>query len=161
MIFTYLFSQVKYFITWNRKFSCCKASRNTPNCVETEAQKWTWDMWQKDLDPSLQKDMSPLWWSKKRGFFTLLPPLCSNVTFWATFFFEGIPNNLNTLQCAMLFLYRYSKGVYIFFQKFWSPSSSGFILVMKYFLLITPLAMYQKLRFLMQIADMSFIFGPT
>ena len=29
-------------------------------------------MWQKDLDPSLHKNMSPFWWTKKRGF--ILPP---------------------------------------------------------------------------------------
>ena len=72
MTFTYLFSQVKYFITWFRKFTLCKASKNDTNCVETETPKWTWDMWQKDFDPSLHKNMSPFWWTKKRGLF--LPP---------------------------------------------------------------------------------------
>ena len=72
MTFTYLFSQVKYFITWFRKFTLCKASKNATNCVETETPKWTWDMWQKDFDPSLHKNMSPFWWTKKRGLF--LPP---------------------------------------------------------------------------------------
>ena len=72
MTFTYLFSQVKYFITWYRKFTLCKASKNATNCVETETPKWTWDMWQKDFDPSLHKNMSPFWWTKKRGLF--LPP---------------------------------------------------------------------------------------
>ena len=72
MTFTYLFSQVKYFITWYRKFTLCKASKNATNSVETETSKRTWDMWQKDFDPSLHKNMSPFWWTKKRGFF--LPP---------------------------------------------------------------------------------------
>ena len=72
MTFTYLFSQVKYFITWYRKFTLCKASKNATNCVEPETPKWTWDMWQKDFDPSLHKNMSPFWWTKKRGLF--LPP---------------------------------------------------------------------------------------
>ena len=65
-------SQVKYFITWYRKITLCKASKNAINCVETETPKRTWDMWQKDFDPSLHKNMSPFWWTKKRGFF--LPP---------------------------------------------------------------------------------------
>ena len=42
------------------------------NCVETETQKWTWDMGQKRFDPSPHKNMSPFWWTKKREFF--LPP---------------------------------------------------------------------------------------
>ena len=32
--------------------------------------------------------MSPFWWSKKREFFYPLPPVCSNVTFWAIFFWR-------------------------------------------------------------------------
>ena len=69
-------------------FSCCKASRNTPNCVETETQKWTWDMWQKDFDPSLLKNMSPFWWTKKRGFFfTPHPPCMDQCLLLSNFFF--------------------------------------------------------------------------
>ena len=92
MTFTYLFSQVKYFITWFRKFALCKASKNATNCVETETPKWTWDMWQKDFDPSLHKNMSPFWWTKKRGLFLppSLPygPMSPSQQF---FFFECIP----------------------------------------------------------------------
>ena len=92
MTFTYLFSQVKYFITWFRKFTLCKASKNATNCVETETPKWTWDMWQKDFDPSLHKNMSPFWWTKKRGLFLppSLPygPMSPSQQF---FFFECIP----------------------------------------------------------------------
>ena len=91
MTFTYLFSQVKYFITWFRKFTLCKASKNDTNCVETETPKWTWDMWQKDFDPSLHKNMSPFWWTKKRGLF--LPPSLpyGPMSPSPQFFFEGIP----------------------------------------------------------------------
>ena len=63
------------------------------NCVETETQKWTWDMGQKKFDPSLHKNMSPFWWAKKRGFFLppSLPygPMSPSQQF---FFFECIPN---------------------------------------------------------------------
>ena len=91
MTFTYLFSQVKCFVTWNRKFSCCKASRNATNCVETETQKWTWDMWQKDLtSPSIR--ICPLFDELKKGdFFYPLPPIWTNVSFSANFFFWRHP----------------------------------------------------------------------
>ena len=88
---TYLYSQVKYFNTWNRKFSCCKASRNTPNCVETETQKWTWDMWQKYYDPSPHKNMSPFWWTKKRDFLPPSLPYGPMSPSQQFFFLEGIP----------------------------------------------------------------------
>ena len=91
MTFTYLFSQVKYFITWYRKFTLCKASKNATNSVETETSKRTWDMWQKDFDPSLHKNMSPFWWTKKGDFFTPLPPVWTNVSFSAIFFFGRHP----------------------------------------------------------------------
>ena len=35
--------QVKYFITWYRKSTLCKAFKNATNCVETETPKWTND----------------------------------------------------------------------------------------------------------------------
>ena len=67
------------------------ASRNATNCVETETQKWTWDMGQKKFDPSLHKNMSPFWWAKKKGiFFTPLPPIwTTNVSFSAIFFLKA------------------------------------------------------------------------
>ena len=54
--------------------------------LKTETRMWTWNMWQKDFDPSLHKNMSPFWWTKKSGFFTPLPPIWTNVSFSAIFF---------------------------------------------------------------------------
>ena len=104
MTFTYLFSQVKYFITWFRKFTLCKASKNATNCVETETPKWTWDMWQKDFDPSLHKNMSPFWWTKKRGLFLppSLPygPMSPSQQF---FFFECFPYRYTVVEKSLLY----------------------------------------------------------
>ena len=37
-------------------------------------KKWAWDMWHKNFDPSPHKNMSPFWWTPKKGsFFTPLP----------------------------------------------------------------------------------------
>ena len=70
-----------------------KNATNATNCVETETQKWTWDMGQKKFDPSPHKNMSPFWWAKKRGFFLppSLPygPMSPSQQF---FFFECFPN---------------------------------------------------------------------
>ena len=72
---------------YNRKFSQCKALKTIANCEETETQNWTWDMRQKVFDPSHHKNMSPLWWAIKRGFFYPPSQAWTNVCFLLSNFF--------------------------------------------------------------------------
>ena len=51
------------------------ASRNATNCVETETQKWTWDMGQKNLTPPPLR-ICPLFDELKKGIFLPPPPSC-------------------------------------------------------------------------------------
>ena len=104
MTFTYLFSQVKYFITWYRKFTLCKASKNATNCVETEApcEHGTCD--KKILTPPSLR-ICPLFGELKKGDFFYPPsPLYGPMSPSQQFLFllASLRRNTSCKDCTML-----------------------------------------------------------
>ena len=65
--------------------------------METETQKWMWDMWQKDFDPSPHKNMS-FFAELKKGIPPPLPPVWTNVPFSAIFLSHPLVNVLENLD---------------------------------------------------------------